>query len=129
MHEPIVTGILTVAIPTTDPDAALHFYTDVLGLTLERDLPASATAPRWITLTAGGPVTVSLWQPPTGADSAPRPTGIRFLTEDAEAARERVAAAGATVGDLLRWPGVPAMFDASDLDGNGFVVMEATPWQ
>ncbi|NNC13513.1 glyoxalase [Planctomonas sp. JC2975] len=127
MSESIVTGILTVAIPTADADTALRFYTDVLGLTLERDLPASSTGPRWVTLGTGGPVSVSLWEPPAGADSVPRPTGIRFVTPDAADARQRIAASGAEVGELLQWPGVPAMFDARDLEGNEFVVMEALP--
>ena len=30
------------------------------------------------------------------------------------------------VGELLRWPGAPAMFSFRDLDGNGMEVIEAT---
>jgi hypothetical protein len=31
---------------------------------------------------------------------------------------------GADVGELLRWPGVPAMFSLRDPDGNGLEIVE-----
>jgi lactoylglutathione lyase len=32
---------------------------------------------------------------------------------------------GVETGDLLRWPGVPPMFEFKDPDGNKFEVVEA----
>jgi len=51
-------------------------------------------------------------------------TGIRFATRNAERTRESLAASGAEVGDILRWPGVPAMFSFRDPDGNGLEAVE-----
>ena len=43
---------------------------------------------------------------------------------DAEAVHRRLHGQGVEVGELLRWPGVPAMFAAHDADGNRFEVVE-----
>jgi hypothetical protein len=51
-------------------------------------------------------------------------TGIRFVTTDAEAEHESMAAAGVDVDEVLRWPGVPAMFSFRDIDGNTFYLAE-----
>jgi lactoylglutathione lyase len=31
------------------------------------------------------------------------------------------------VGEILRWPGVPAMFAFRDQDGNGMEIVEVSP--
>jgi hypothetical protein len=52
-------------------------------------------------------------------------TGIRFTTEDAEADHADLRARGVDVDpDVLRWPGVPAMFSFRDADGNVLFVVE-----
>ena len=33
---------------------------------------------------------------------------------------------GIEVGDLLRWPGVPPMFEFKDPDGNTFEIVQAS---
>jgi lactoylglutathione lyase len=50
--------------------------------------------------------------------------GIRFTTEDAEAAHAALLAADVDVDEILRWPGVPAMFAFRDPDGNAFSITE-----
>jgi catechol 2,3-dioxygenase-like lactoylglutathione lyase family enzyme len=50
--------------------------------------------------------------------------GIRFTTDDAEAAHAALLAARVDVDEILRWPGVPAMFAFRDPDGNAFSVTE-----
>ena len=45
-------------------------------------------------------------------------TGIRLKTGDAAAVHAELQARGVEVGELLRWPGVPAMFALRDQDGN-----------
>ena len=52
-------------------------------------------------------------------------TGIRLKTGDAAAVHTQLQAAGVDVGELLRWPGVPAMFAVHDQDGNGLEIVEA----
>ena len=51
--------------------------------------------------------------------------GIRFTTASAEDAHARLTAAGVEVDDILRWPGVPAMFAFRDPDGNAFSITES----
>ena len=56
---------------------------------------------------------------PAGID-----TGIRFVTTDAEAEHASMTEHGVDVDEMLRWPGVPAMFSFRDLDGNTFYLAE-----
>jgi lactoylglutathione lyase len=51
--------------------------------------------------------------------------GIRFTTDDADSAHAQLTAAGVDVDDILRWPGVPAMFAFRDPDGNAFSITES----
>jgi lactoylglutathione lyase len=56
---------------------------------------------------------------PSGVD-----TGIRFTTPDAAAEHAAMTAAGVDVDELLRWPGVPPMYDFRDPDGNTYYVSQ-----
>jgi predicted enzyme related to lactoylglutathione lyase len=90
------------------------------------DAPVPQLGGRWIMLGApGSPVTVSLVlqkdEAPAGVE-----TGIRFEARDADRAHEALVRGGGEVGEVLRWPGVPAMFAAHDPDGNRFEVVELT---
>ena len=60
-------------------------------------------------------------RPGTGAD-----TGIRFGVPDAETEHVAMRERGVEVGDLLRWPGVPPMFEFKDPDGNTFEIVEGS---
>src|SRR5712691_4395923 len=60
-------------------------------------------------------------RPDTGAG-----TGIRFLVPDAETEHAAMRQRGIEAGDLLRWPGVPPMFEFKDPDGNRFEIVEAS---
>ena len=117
-----ITGIRTVSIPVDDQDAALRFYTETLGFTVLRDNP-TPNGGRWIELAPGGDNAVVTLEP-----AAPGLTrgaiGIRFTTDDAEAAHAALAAAGVDADEILRWPGVPAMFAFRDPDGNTFSITE-----
>lgn len=117
-----ITGIRTVSIPVDDQDAALHFYTGKLGFTVLRDSPAP-NGGRWIELAPGTDDVIVTLEP-----AAPGVTrgaiGIRFTTEDAEAAHGELQATGVDTDDILRWPGVPAMFAFRDPDGNTFSISE-----
>ena len=50
--------------------------------------------------------------------------GIRFTTDDADAAHCALDRAGVDTDEILRWPGVPAMFAFRDPDGNAFSITE-----
>lgn len=118
------TGIRTVSIPVDDQDAALHFYTGTLGFTVLRDNPTPGGG-RWIELAPGGGNGVVTLEPAaTGVTRGA--IGIRFTTDDAEAAHATLLAAGVDIDEILRWPGVPAMFAFRDPDGNAFSLTETS---
>ncbi len=118
-----ITGIRTVSIPVDDQDAALRFYTQSLGFTLLRDNP-TPNGGRWIELAPGADhtvVTLELAEPQLMRGAI----GIRFATDDAEAAHTKLGTAGVDTDEILRWPGVPPMFAFRDPDGNAFSVTES----
>jgi catechol 2,3-dioxygenase-like lactoylglutathione lyase family enzyme len=129
MTEPIepqtrITALATVAVPVADQDRALEFYLGKLGLEKRRDASYGAGL-RWVEVAPPGAVTTIALVParddlPAGAD-----TGIRCLTSDATAAHAELRAQGVdTDPEVLRWPGVPAMFALRDPDGNRLVLLE-----
>jgi lactoylglutathione lyase len=113
-----ITGVRTVSIPVNSQDDALRFYTSI-GFTLQRDVPTPNG--RWIELVPGaGNVILTL--EPAAPDVSRGAIGIRFTSDDVNAAHAAMAAEGVDVDDILRWPGVPAMFSFRDPDGNAFSV-------
>jgi lactoylglutathione lyase len=116
-----VTGIRTVSIPVEDQDAALRFYTEALGFRVVRDMPTPNG--RWIELAPGSDAVVVTLEParPGIVRGA---IGIRFTTDDADAAHDELGRRGVDVDEVLRWPGVPPMFGFRDPDGNAFSMTE-----
>jgi catechol 2,3-dioxygenase-like lactoylglutathione lyase family enzyme len=114
-----ITGVRTVSIPVDDQDAALTFYLDTLGFTLLRDMPTPSG--RWIEL-APGDASVILTIEPAAPNTTRGAIGIRFTTDDVEQAHAALAERGVNVDEILRWPGVPAMFAFRDPDGNAFSI-------
>jgi lactoylglutathione lyase len=114
-----ITGIRTVSIPVDSQDAALRFYVETLGFTLFRDAPTPNG--RWIELAPGNDsVIVTLER---AASKVTRGAiGIRFFTDDIDEAHFALIDAAVDVDDILRWPGVPAMFAFRDPDGNAFSI-------
>ena len=122
-----IDAVRTVGIPVSDQDRALDFYVETLGFEKLVDAPVEQLGGRWIELRAPrSAVTVALTparaEAPAGVD-----TGIRFTTVDAEALHSRLSGLGVDVDDLLRWEGVPPMFDFRDPDGNVLYVSESQP--
>lgn len=117
-----ITGIRTVSVPVDNQDAALRFYTDTLGFALLRDDP-TPNGGRWIELTPGADHVIVTLEPAT-PDVTRGPISIRFTAADADAAHTALQHAGVDTDDILRWPGVPAMFAFRDPDGNAFSITE-----
>ena len=117
-----ITGIRTVSIPVDDQDAALRFYVGTLGFTTLRDNPTPQGG-RWIELAVGDDNVVVTLEPAPSV-MARGAIGIRFTTQDAEAAHAQLRASGVDVDEILRWPGVPAMFAFRDPDGNAFSITD-----
>jgi predicted enzyme related to lactoylglutathione lyase len=116
------TRVLSVSIPVADQDAAKAFYIDVLGCELRYDVEVSPGARMVEVVPPGSDVGLVLLPPDT-----PLPLAVRLGTTDADEAYARVAAADGVVlhnEEVLRWPGVPAMFHFSDPDGNGLVYLQ-----
>jgi catechol 2,3-dioxygenase-like lactoylglutathione lyase family enzyme len=116
------TGVITVAVPVSDQDAA-RTRLERLGFSTRMDEELQPGF-RWIEMSApNGGATVSLVQAgpelPAGID-----TGIRFATSDARAAHATVSALGLDAGELLDWDTAPLMFSFADPDGNRFYVTE-----
>ncbi|MDR2321807.1 MAG: VOC family protein [Microbacterium sp.] len=118
-----ITGVRTVSIPVDDQDDALRFYRR-LGFAVLRDAPTPNG--RWIEL-APGSGTVILTLETADPDVHRGPIGIRFTSDDVEAAHAAMLAEGIEVDEILRWPGVPAMFAFRDPDGNAFSITEVDP--
>ncbi|ALG08236.1 VOC family protein [Kibdelosporangium phytohabitans] len=121
-----IDAIRTVGIPVSDQDRALEFYIGVLGFEKLMDAPIGQFGGRWIELSPPrSAVTVAL-TPARAEKFAGVDTGIRFTTEDASALHAQLSSHGVDVDELLRWPGVPPMFDFRDLDGNVLYVSESS---
>jgi hypothetical protein len=122
MNATTFTGVITVAVPVTDQDAARSLF-ERLGFSIRIDTELQPGF-RWIEMAApSGGTTVSLVRAgpelPTGID-----TGIRLATTDARAAHATVSEVGLEVGELLDWDTAPLMFSFVDHDGNRFYVSE-----
>jgi len=120
MSKTTITDIGTVGIPVRDQDQAVEFFVGTLGFEKRLDV-RSGESFRWVTVAAPGASTsvALIAGPDSGAD-----TGIRFLVPDAETEHTAMQQRGIEVGDLLRWPGVPPMFEFKDQDGNTFEIVE-----
>ncbi|WP_029109563.1 VOC family protein [Mycobacterium sp. URHD0025] len=117
----MTTRVLSVSVPVSDQDAALKFYTDVLGFELRNDVEVWPGA-RMIEVVPPGS-NVALVLLPLDSQI---PIAIRMGTPDAQQAHDEVRAAGVTLhnDELVRIEGVPAMFSFTDPDGNGLVYLE-----
>jgi lactoylglutathione lyase len=118
-----ITGIRTVSIPVDDQDVALQFYVESLGFTVLRDAPTPNG--RWIELSPGNDYDVVTLEPAAAA-VARGAIGIRFTTDDIEGAHATLAERKVDVDEILRWPGIPAMFAFRDPDGNAFSITAVT---
>ena len=123
MPNTTITTIRTVAIPAEDQDRTVAFFVDQLGFETQMDAELTEGF-RWIEVAPpGSDVSVAIVaassELPSGVD-----TGIRFVMTDAEAEHASMTEQGVDVDEILRWPGVPAMFSFRDVDGNTFYVSE-----
>ncbi len=118
-----ITTIRTVAIPSADQDRTVAFFVDELGFEKRMDAEI-APGFRWIEVAPPGSdvslaIVAASGSLPSGID-----TGIRFVSTDADAEHASMSEHGVEVDEILRWPGVPAMFSFRDIDGNRFYLAE-----
>jgi lactoylglutathione lyase len=119
-----VTRVHAVAIPVSDQERALTFYTELLGFETRRDA-TFGPGQRWIEVAPpGAETTVAL--PPAHPGVKPGvDTGLRLATPNAKDAHAALVAAGVEVDEVLDFPGAPPMFFMRDTDGNTLVIVES----
>ena len=120
-----VSKIANVIVPVSDQDAMLAFYTEKLGLEKRADVPFG-NGERWIEVAPSGSETVIAICPPGPSNqSGGKETGITLQTDDIEAYRDRLAAAGVDVDDEVSRMGdpVPPLLWLRDPEGNVLMVV------
>ena len=122
--QPSVTAIPAVGIAVRDQERALAFYTEVLGLDKQSDVPLPQFGGRWITVAPSGSATSIALVRAGAKNPAGVETGIRLATADAAAMHEHLRRHNVAVDELLRWEGVPPMFAFRDPDGNGLEIVQ-----
>ena len=102
--------LVEVVLYVRDMEQAIHFYRDVLGLELDFESAG------WTTFRTGGcTLALHATERRERGRGEPDPT---FLVAEADAERERLAAAGIDVTEIREpVPGV-RVFDARDPEGN-----------
>jgi catechol 2,3-dioxygenase-like lactoylglutathione lyase family enzyme len=117
-----LTDVRTVAVTVTNQDRALEFYVERLGFEKRLDTPIG-NGRRWIEVAPpGAHVSIALTRRDDPA--GPADSGIRLTASDVDAEHAAMHQRGVDVDDVLRWPGVPAMFTFRDIDGNTLYVVE-----
>jgi catechol 2,3-dioxygenase-like lactoylglutathione lyase family enzyme len=130
-----LTELSTVVVPVRDQDAALAFYTQVLGLERLLDFTYES-GERWLEVGPPGQI-ISLCL--VASDAAGVETGIAICSDDVPGDLERFRAAGARVddaplaaGQVVRWAGAPLagrppQFRVWDPDGNSLLIVAQVP--
>lgn len=117
----MTTRVVSVSVPVADQDAALAFYTEVLGCEVRLDIEVWPGARMVEVVPPGSSVGLVLLPPDSEI-----PMAIRLGTPDAQEAYDTLRAAGVTLHnpDLVRMEGIPPMFFFADPDDNGLVYLE-----
>ena len=109
-----ISRVRTIGVPVTDQERALEFYLGTLGFTKRIDVTLGADL-RWIEVAPHESDGTSLAllhatkEAPSGVE-----TGIRLMTQDADAAHAAMRSRGVDVDEVLRWPDAPPMFAFRD---------------
>ncbi len=111
-----------VAVPVTDVDRAIAFYTQGAGFVLDVDARVSPEV-RFVQLTPpGSACSIALGQGVT--EAAPGSVqGLQVVVEDVARAREELLARGVEVGEVHTFPWGSFVF-FTDPDGNGWAVQQ-----
>ena len=120
-----ITSVRTVAVPVSDQDQAVEFYTGTLGF--EKRLDASfGPGLRWVEVAPPGSSTSLALVLPGEGSHAGVDTGIRLTTSDADGDHAHLRERGVdTDPEVMRMAGgVPPMFSFRDPDGNALYVVQ-----
>ena len=123
MPSTTIADVRTIGITVADQDDAIAFYVTTLGFEKRLDAPISPTM-RWIEVAPPGAATSIALGANQDAAWGGVDTGVRFTVPDAAVEHAAMRERGVSVGELLRWDGVPPMYAFDDPDGNRFYVVE-----
>ncbi|GAA4382327.1 VOC family protein [Actinomadura verrucosospora] len=114
-----------VAVPVSDVDRALAFYTDKAGFVLDHDHRVSDEI-RFVQLTPPGSA-CSIAFGEGVVETAPGSLqGLQLVVSDADAARAELAGRGVEVSEVQEFPWGRFVF-FKDPDGNGWSVQQLVP--
>src|SRR3954462_11335807 len=122
----IIDKVGRVAVPVSDQDAAIAFYTEKLGFTLDADIAVDENY-RWVEVSPpGGGTSLALVPPPDYARARIGiDTNVILTTDDIDGAQAELSARGVDVDDVSRMGDpVPPMLFFRDQDGNSLLIVE-----
>ena len=114
-----------VAVPVSDPDAAIAFYRDKVGFVLDHDHTVSEDV-RFVQLTPPGSACSIAVGKGISTKEPGSVEGLQVVVSDIEEARSTLAAGGVEVSDVHDFPWGRFVY-FSDPDGNGWAVQEIPP--
>ena len=115
-----ITQIATVAVPATDQERSLAFYTDVLGFEKTRDAPFGS-GQRWIEVAPKGSDTLVILYTPPGMEARIGGfSNILWDTDDIQATFEDLKAKGVEFTQEPAQQGWGWWAQFMDPDGNEF---------
>ena len=122
----IIGRVGRVAVPVSDQDRAIEFYTEKLGFTLDADVPVGDSY-RWVEVSPpGGGTALAIVPPPQSApDRIGVDTGVILTTDDIDEAHDELTARGVDADEVSRMGDpVPPMLFFRDQDGNTLLIVE-----
>jgi catechol 2,3-dioxygenase-like lactoylglutathione lyase family enzyme len=125
-NKTVVGKVGRVAVPVSDQDRAIEFYTEKLGFNLDADIPVDANY-RWVEVSppAGGTALAIVPPPPHARDRIGVDTGVILTTDDIDEAHDELSARGVDLDEVSRMGGpVPPMLFFRDQDGNTLLIVE-----
>ena len=111
-----------VAVPVSDVDRAMAFYTEQAGFTLDHDHTVSEDL-RFVQLTPQGSACSIAIGKGVVASEPGSVKGLQLVVEDIEHAHADLSGRGADVSEIQDFPWGRFVF-FSDPDGNGWAVQE-----
>ena len=122
----IIDRVGRVAVPVSDQDAAIAFYTEKLGFTLDADIAVDENY-RWVEVSPpGGGTALAIVPPPQSSpDRIGIDTNVILTTDDIDGAHAELQARGVDTDDVSRMGApVPPMLFFRDQDGNTLLIVE-----